>query len=231
MNANTINDPLYIASSDHPGMILTNTSFNDSNFHGWSRNIKMALADLSDYTGNILGYLNSMVTKVSDAFLYAQSASDLWKEIGERYGQSNGPLVYQLERELSKITQGYPDWYKGKKAKKGNRLAAQVNSGFDEHFNGESPFDLGYENEAGILSCFTASFALFFHHDMNILLDWISDIGASDHILLVTIVGQVQLNPSLILTDVFYVPDFQLNLLFVGKLIKHKQLAAYFYAK
>ncbi|GJS00902.1 retrovirus-related pol polyprotein from transposon TNT 1-94 [Tanacetum coccineum] len=137
MNANTFNDPLYIASSDHPGMILTKTSFNDT--------------------------------------------SDLWKEIGERYGQSNGPLVYQLERELSKITQGYPDWYKGKKAKKGNRLAAQVNSGFDEHFNGESPFDLGYENEAGILSCFTTSFALFFHHDMNILLDWKSDIGSSDH--------------------------------------------------
>nr|GEX37514.1 hypothetical protein [Tanacetum cinerariifolium] len=31
----------------------------------------------------------------------------------------------------------------------------------------------------------------------------------------VTIVGQVQLTPSLILTNVFYVPDFQLNLLFV----------------
>ncbi|GKE62247.1 pyridoxal 5'-phosphate synthase-like subunit PDX1.2, partial [Tanacetum coccineum] len=50
--------------------------------------------------------LNSMVTELSDAFLYAQSASELWKEIGERYGQSNGPLVYQLERELSKTTQG-----------------------------------------------------------------------------------------------------------------------------
>ncbi|PWA67089.1 sulfotransferase 16 [Artemisia annua] len=40
---NTINDPLYIASSDHPGMALTNTQFNGSNFHGWSRNVKMAL--------------------------------------------------------------------------------------------------------------------------------------------------------------------------------------------
>nr|GEU79064.1 hypothetical protein [Tanacetum cinerariifolium] len=178
--------------------------------------------------------LNSMVTELSDAFLYAQSACELWKEIRERYGQSNGPLVYQLERELSKISQvrsqilamdhlsivnkaydivhqikkqkqvsnhvfeptaffstmnnknnsngrrennkgnrneikgetkneisfkkvctnygqeghlfeqcferlGYPDWYKGKKAKKNNRLAAHVNSGFDEHFSGETP--------------------------------------------------------------------------------------------
>ncbi|PWA74191.1 hypothetical protein CTI12_AA255210 [Artemisia annua] len=50
--------------------------------------------------------LNSMVTEFSDAFLYSQSACELWREIRERYGQSNGPLVYQLERELSKITQG-----------------------------------------------------------------------------------------------------------------------------
>ncbi|GJT74231.1 sulfotransferase 16 [Tanacetum coccineum] len=40
---NTVNDPLYIASSDHPGMVLTNTPFNSSNFHGWSRNVKIAL--------------------------------------------------------------------------------------------------------------------------------------------------------------------------------------------
>ncbi|GJY65926.1 hypothetical protein Tco_0468164 [Tanacetum coccineum] len=30
--------------------------------------------------------LNSMVTELSNAFLYAQSACELWKEIAERYG-------------------------------------------------------------------------------------------------------------------------------------------------
>ncbi|GKA61310.1 retrovirus-related pol polyprotein from transposon TNT 1-94 [Tanacetum coccineum] len=272
-----INDPLYIASSDHPGMILTNTPFNGSNFHGWSRNIKMALGaklklgfidgscvkpasdhdDLQRWIGCdymvTCWILNSMVTELLDVFLYAQSACELWKEIRERYGQSNGQLVYQLEGELSKISQsnllvasyfnklkkcwdelhningmptcncgkmrectcsvlekfalrdtaffanmnnkndsngrrennkgntneikgetkneisfkkvctnygqeghlfeqsferlGYPDWYKGKKAKKNNRLAEHVNSGFDGHFSGETPFDMGYENE------------------------------------------------------------------------------------
>ncbi|GKE76432.1 hypothetical protein Tco_1542552 [Tanacetum coccineum] len=47
-----------------------------------------------------------MVAELSDAFLYAQSACELWKEIAEGYGQSNGPLIYQLERELSQINQG-----------------------------------------------------------------------------------------------------------------------------
>ncbi|GKC38057.1 retrovirus-related pol polyprotein from transposon TNT 1-94 [Tanacetum coccineum] len=37
------NDPLYLASSDHPGMMLTNTPFHGGNFLGWSRTIKMAL--------------------------------------------------------------------------------------------------------------------------------------------------------------------------------------------
>ncbi|PWA56620.1 hypothetical protein CTI12_AA416350 [Artemisia annua] len=50
--------------------------------------------------------LNSMVVELSDAFLYADSAYELWKEISERYGQSNGPLIYQIERELSNVTQG-----------------------------------------------------------------------------------------------------------------------------
>ncbi|GJS07455.1 retrovirus-related pol polyprotein from transposon TNT 1-94 [Tanacetum coccineum] len=98
-----MNDPLYIASFDHPRMVLTNTLFNGTNFHGWNRNVRMALgAKLK------LGFIDGSCPKpeLSDAFLYAQSACELWKEIAERYGQSNRPLIYQLERELSKITQG-----------------------------------------------------------------------------------------------------------------------------
>ncbi|GJU46668.1 sulfotransferase 16 [Tanacetum coccineum] len=38
-----VNDPLHIASSDHPGMMLTNTPLNERFFLGWSRTIKMAL--------------------------------------------------------------------------------------------------------------------------------------------------------------------------------------------
>lgn len=40
---NCMNDPLHIASSDHPGMMLANAPFNGSNFLGWSRTVKMAL--------------------------------------------------------------------------------------------------------------------------------------------------------------------------------------------
>ena len=60
-----INDPLYIASSYHPGMTLTNTPFNGNNFHGWSRNVKMALgAKLK--MGFIDGTINEPVTNLED---------------------------------------------------------------------------------------------------------------------------------------------------------------------
>ncbi|GJZ25820.1 hypothetical protein Tco_0570073 [Tanacetum coccineum] len=37
---------------------------------------------------------------------------------------------------------------------------------------------------AGIFSCFTSAFALLCHPGMDVILDWISDTGASDHILI-----------------------------------------------
>ncbi|GKC77282.1 hypothetical protein Tco_1128056 [Tanacetum coccineum] len=112
-----------------------------------------------------------------------------------------------LLRDVMVMQGRYPDWYKGKKANKQGRMAANVSSGFDDHFSADTPFDMGYENEIGggvdqrlvaavcqemmkmfkgkggdnsvsrdhastshacILSCCTASFALFCHPHMNI---------------------------------------------------------------
>ncbi|PWA57357.1 hypothetical protein CTI12_AA409170 [Artemisia annua] len=127
---NMVNDPLHLASSDHPGMNLTKTLFTGANFLGWNRTVKIALGaklklgfiDGSSPKPALIDpnyqrwvrcdymvtcwILNSMVSELSESFLYAQSARDLWKELEERYGQSNGPLIYHVERELSKVSQG-----------------------------------------------------------------------------------------------------------------------------
>ncbi|XP_071726829.1 uncharacterized protein [Rutidosis leptorrhynchoides] len=47
-----------------------------------------------------------MIAELSKSFLYASCATGLWKDLDERYGQSNGLLIYQIERDLSKVTQG-----------------------------------------------------------------------------------------------------------------------------
>lgn len=49
--------------------------------------------------------LNSIDPGISDAFLYVNSSHQLWEELNERFGQSNGPLLYQIEKEISSLSQ------------------------------------------------------------------------------------------------------------------------------
>ncbi|GJX73057.1 leucine-rich repeat receptor-like serine/threonine/tyrosine-protein kinase SOBIR1 [Tanacetum coccineum] len=118
-------------------MVLTNIPFNGTNFHGWSRNVKMDLGaklKLGFIDGSCnrpcvdsvdeqrwircdymvtCWILNYVVVELSNAFLYAQSACELWKEITKRYGQSNGPLIYQCWDELQNLN-GLPTCKCGK---------------------------------------------------------------------------------------------------------------------
>ncbi|KAL0406182.1 UNVERIFIED_CONTAM: hypothetical protein Slati_3932100 [Sesamum latifolium] len=50
--------------------------------------------------------LNSISKDIVESFLYVDTARDLWLEIEERYEVSNGPLVYQLQREIASASQG-----------------------------------------------------------------------------------------------------------------------------
>ncbi|KAL0374194.1 UNVERIFIED_CONTAM: hypothetical protein Sradi_3335100 [Sesamum radiatum] len=50
--------------------------------------------------------LNSISKDIVESFLYVDTARDLWLEIEARFGVSNGPLVYQLQREIASAAQG-----------------------------------------------------------------------------------------------------------------------------
>lgn len=49
--------------------------------------------------------LNSLTPDIAESFIYVQSAKELWEELAERFGDANGPLVYQLHRDLSLLSQ------------------------------------------------------------------------------------------------------------------------------
>nr|GEV28941.1 hypothetical protein [Tanacetum cinerariifolium] len=125
---NTVNDPLYIASSDHPDMHIekqkqvTNHVFEPTAF----------FANLNNKGGN------------SSRRDVKNGRNDSRYEVKKlcTYCNQEGHTMDQCFEKI-----GYLDWYKGKKAKKSNKLAAHVNSGFDEHFHGDTPFDMGSENE------------------------------------------------------------------------------------
>ncbi|KAL0436217.1 UNVERIFIED_CONTAM: Retrovirus-related Pol polyprotein from transposon RE1 [Sesamum radiatum] len=123
-------DFLQLQSSDHPGMVLVTTPLNGRNFLAWSRIVKIALgaklklgfitgeckkpaADSEHYRQWIRvdcmvtsWLLNTIAKNITNAFLYAKSTRELWVELEERFGECNGPLLYQLQREIASISQG-----------------------------------------------------------------------------------------------------------------------------
>lgn len=135
-------DPLVIHGSDHPGMQLVSVPLNGRNFLTWSRSMRLALCakvKLGFIDGRYkkpsetdVDYdrwkradsmvtswlLNSISKEIVNCFMYSESARELWKELEERYGECNGPQLYQIQREISSISQGgtsiadYYSWLK-----------------------------------------------------------------------------------------------------------------------
>ncbi|XP_074283781.1 uncharacterized protein LOC141608302 [Silene latifolia] len=52
-----------------------------------------------------LWIVNTIIPGIKEAYISSKSAASLWSEIRERYGQSNGPLLFQLKKELKNISQ------------------------------------------------------------------------------------------------------------------------------
>lgn len=103
---------------------------NSTNFQSWSRSIKIALGaktklgftngkclapdiESEDYElwktvdcmvfAWLINYVSKELTK---ALIYAETAQELWDEICQRFGQSNGPMIYQLQKDICSYTQG-----------------------------------------------------------------------------------------------------------------------------
>ncbi|XP_011081378.1 uncharacterized protein LOC105164425 [Sesamum indicum] len=49
---------------------------------------------------------NSISNEIVEGFVYVTSSRELWLEIEARYERSSGPMIYQIQREISTISQG-----------------------------------------------------------------------------------------------------------------------------
>ncbi|XP_048498342.1 uncharacterized protein LOC125496792 [Beta vulgaris subsp. vulgaris] len=123
------NDPYYISSSDNTVSKIVPINLNGNNFLSWKRNVKRALM-----AKNKLGFLdgsikkpdvadkdfsrwmrsdylvtcwlmNSMDADIADNFTYVDNSEQLWYEVCERFGQTNGSQIYQLKKELDNLRQ------------------------------------------------------------------------------------------------------------------------------
>ncbi|KAL2253442.1 UNVERIFIED_CONTAM: hypothetical protein Sindi_0138900 [Sesamum indicum] len=122
-----------IHTSDFPGMVLVSTPLTRNNYLLWSRSVKVALTakmKLSFIDGSypkpaenteeckhwirtdsmvFSWIMNSISKDIAKAFSYAKSARSLWLQLEARFGQTNGPMIYNLQREIASISQGNID--------------------------------------------------------------------------------------------------------------------------
>ncbi|KAL4564513.1 hypothetical protein LXL04_028577 [Taraxacum kok-saghyz] len=48
--------------------------------------------------------LNAISKEIAGAFIFSTTVRKLWLDLEEHFGESNGPLIYQLQRQISSIT-------------------------------------------------------------------------------------------------------------------------------
>ncbi|KAK6164755.1 hypothetical protein DH2020_001619 [Rehmannia glutinosa] len=121
-------DPLQLHGSEHPGMVLVSNQLTGHNYLPWRRSMVIALGaktKLGFINGKIAvpaetspkydmwkkadcmvisWILNSISRDIVDAFIYANSAKELWDDLAQRFGECNGPQLFHLQKEIANVS-------------------------------------------------------------------------------------------------------------------------------
>ena len=125
--------PYYLHANENSSLILVTEPLTGDNFHSWFRSMNMALTiknKLGFVDGSIRepedGFrsplyehwtfcntvvitwiLNCVSKKIHASILYKPTAYVIWKELQDKFSQSNGPQIFQLEKEIISLTQNH----------------------------------------------------------------------------------------------------------------------------
>ncbi|CAH9101387.1 unnamed protein product [Cuscuta europaea] len=122
--------PYYLHLSDHAGLHIIHETLTGENFGAWKKSDSMAMA-VKNKMGFLDGYvkqpnsddalystwyrinafllswlLYSISPTIRNTFLYFTNAKELWDEVQLRYGESDGPRLFQLKKSLGNLSQG-----------------------------------------------------------------------------------------------------------------------------
>lgn len=114
-------------------MLLVPVQFDGTGYRSWRRGVLRALS-VKNKSGFIDGsctkpaenslqlrqwqicddmvtswILNSLSKEISDSVEYVNNSTELWKELEDRYDQTNGAKLYQIQKEIDDLTQGVLD--------------------------------------------------------------------------------------------------------------------------
>ncbi|XP_025885618.1 uncharacterized protein [Solanum lycopersicum] len=127
------NSPFYIHPSENAASALLPVVFDGTSYRSWRRAVLRALS-VKNKTGFINGkivkpsftdpsfmqwercddmvtswILNSLSPDLQDSLQYVNNAKELWEELEDRYDQTNGCKLYQLQKEINDLVQGTLD--------------------------------------------------------------------------------------------------------------------------
>lgn len=127
-------NPLFIHPSDSPSATLAPVPFDGVGYRSWRRSVLRSLS-IKNKLGFINGeckkpvsqtsselrqwercddmvtawILNSLTKDIADSVEYVSSSHELWTELEDRYDQTNGAKLYQIQQEISDLHQGTLD--------------------------------------------------------------------------------------------------------------------------
>ena len=127
------NSPFYLHPSENAASTLLPVVFDGTSYRSWRRAVLRALS-VKNKTGFINGkivkpsftdpsfmqwercddmvtswILNSLSPELRDSLQYVNNAKELWEELEDRYDQTNGCKLYQLQKEINDLVQGALD--------------------------------------------------------------------------------------------------------------------------
>ena len=128
-----IGSVLYLHPSDNPGAPLVPVVFDGIGYRTWKRGMIRSLS-VKNKLGSINGdskkplptdpnykqwercdnmvtswILNSLSRDIADSVAYVDSALELWTDLEDRYDQTNGAKLYQIQKEINDLIQGVMD--------------------------------------------------------------------------------------------------------------------------
>ncbi|XP_070055588.1 uncharacterized protein [Nicotiana tomentosiformis] len=125
--------PLFLLSSDVPGVSLVTVPFSDIGFGGWRHSMIVSLSARNkigfidgsctkppenspqfkqwDRCNNmIISWLtNSLSPDIAESVQYSDTAESIWTQLNRRYGTVNDTKVFEIKNELASTNQGSLD--------------------------------------------------------------------------------------------------------------------------
>ncbi|KAB5561469.1 hypothetical protein DKX38_006426 [Salix brachista] len=123
-------NPFFLHHGDSPGAMIVSKQLNGDNYNTWKRAMMMALlaknklifvdgtlpkpSNLYDSQGlawtrcnnMVLSWLiNSVSTEIANSIIYIDDASEIWKDLQDRFSQHNGPRIFQLKKSIASLCQ------------------------------------------------------------------------------------------------------------------------------